>query len=168
MPDAASAFHRFSARTLEGEVVSFERYRGQVVLVVNTASRCGLAPQLRGLEALQREFSGRGFTVLGFPCHQFHQERRDLAEIRAVCTQRFEVTFPLFAPVDVNGPAAHPLFVWLKDRLNGLLGRDIRWNFTKFLIARDGTPLERFAPLKPPGRLRAAVLAAVNDGRASG
>lgn len=158
----ADSLHDFTARSLDGEDIPLSRYRGQVVLVVNTASRCGFTPQLRGLEALYREFRPQGFVVLAFPCNQFgQQEPGDAAAIRTTCQSTYGVTFPVFAKIEVKGPGAHPLYRWLTAQLTGLLGRDIRWNFTKFLIGRDGRPLERFAPLKPPGRLRAVVAAAV-------
>ena len=157
-----SSFYDFSAPLLSGEEVSFERFRGQVALVVNTASKCGFTPQYAELEALYREFAGAGFVVLAFPCNQFgQQEPGDAASIRFTCNNTYQVTFPVFAKVEVKGEHAHPLFPWLTGHLDSLLGRDIRWNFTKFLVGRDGTPLDRFLPLKPPRRLRAAVAQAL-------
>lgn len=157
-----SSFYDFSARLLSGEDLSFERFRGQVVLAVNTASKCGFTPQYGELETLYREFAPHGFAVLAFPCNQFgQQEPGDAASIRFTCNSTYQVTFPVFEKVDVKGERAHPLFPWLTEHLDSLLGRDIRWNFTKFLIGRDGTPLERFLPLKPPRRLRGVVAKAL-------
>ena len=141
--------------TLEGEPTSLDRYRGQVLLIVNVASRCGFTPQYAGLEALHRRHGKRGFSVLGFPCNQFaHQEPGDAAEIRDFCTGAYDVTFPLFAKIDVNGRHAHPLYTYLKKSKPGLLGtRAIKWNFTKFLIGRDGSVLKRYAPRVTPESL---------------
>jgi glutathione peroxidase len=157
-----TAFYDFSATDLAGEPVPFSRYRGRVVLVVNTASHCGLTPQFRGLEELYQLHRETGLVVLGFPCNQFaNQEPGDATSIGKTCSLDYGVTFPMFAKVDVKGPHAHPLFPWLTSRLPGWFGRDIKWNFTKFLLGRDGTPLQRYAPLTRPSRLRADVHAAV-------
>ena len=141
--------------TLEGEPTTLAAYRGQVLLIVNVASKCGFTPQYRGLEALQRQFHSRGFTVLGFPCNQFGaQEPGTVEEIRSFCSLTYDVSFPLFAKTDVNGENAHPLYRLLKDRAKGLLGTTaIKWNFTKFLVSADGSSVERFAPNTPPERL---------------
>jgi len=132
---------------------------GKVVLIVNTASKCGFTPQYEGLEALQRRYHDRGFEVLGFPCNQFgRQEPGDADEIRDFCSLNYDVGFPLFAKIDVNGPAAHPLYQFLTDRCRGLLGsRRIKWNFTKFLIGRDGVPIARYAPTVKPEALAADI-----------
>lgn len=157
-----SAFYDFSARLLSGEEVKFDRFRGQVVLVVNTASKCGFTPQYAELETLYQEFAAQGFVVLAFPCNQFgRQEPGDEASIRFTCSTTYHVTFPVFSKIDVKGEHAHPLFTWLTANLDSVLGREIKWNFTKFLIGRDGTPLDRFLPLKPPRRLRGVVAAAL-------
>lgn len=157
-----SIFYDFSARSLDGEEVTFDRFRDQVVLVVNTASHCGFTPQYRGLEELYQRHRAAGFVVLGFPCNQFgRQEPGDAEAIRRTCAMEYRATFPMFAKIEVKGPGAHPLFPWLTGRLPGLFGRDIKWNFTKFLVGRDGTPLERFAPLTRPSRLRATIDAVV-------
>ena len=134
--------------TLQGEDTTLAGYRGQVLLIVNVASRCGFTPQYKGLEALYRRHRGAGFSVLGFPCDQFaHQEPGDAAEIRDFCTRVYDVTFPLFAKIDVNGRNAHPLYTFLKQAKHGFLGsRAIKWNFTKFLVGRDGRVLRRYAP----------------------
>jgi glutathione peroxidase len=145
----------FSARSLAGEEISLQRFAGQVLLIVNTASQCGFTPQYRGLEDLHREFAGRGFVVLGFPCNQFgRQEPGSASEISAFCTGRFDVTFPMFDKIDVNGPNAHPLYDYLKRRKSGLLGSSIKWNFTKFLVDRAGQVTARHAPTARPEGLK--------------
>ncbi len=140
------------ARTLAGEEVSLDAYRGKVLLIVNTASRCGFTPQFSGLEALHRQFGDRGFEVLGFPCNQFaNQEPLDEAGIATFCQTSYPVTFPMFAKIEVNGPGTHPLWAQLKEDAPGLLGsRAIKWNFTKFLVNRQGEAVERFAPTVKP------------------
>src|SRR5438067_2445903 len=145
--------------TLSGEIIPLAAYRGQVLLVVNVASRCGFTPQYEGLEALYRRFRARGFAVLGFPCDQFgHQEPGDAAEILRFCMSEYDVTFPLFAKTDVNGPHAHPLFRALKAAKRGLLGSTaIKWNFTKFLVDRDGAVHVRFAPTVTPEHIAPRV-----------
>ena len=139
--------YEIPVRTLAGEATTLEAYRGQVLLIVNVASRCGFTPQYEGLEALYRRHRERGFSVLGFPCDQFaHQEPGNAAEIRDFCTRVYEVTFPLFSKIEVNGRNEHPLYGFLKDAKPGLLGtRVIKWNFTKFLVGRDGRVLRRYA-----------------------
>jgi glutathione peroxidase len=138
--------------TLDGETTTLSPYRGQVLLIVNVASRCGFTPQYEGLEALHRRHHDRGFSVLGFPCDQFaHQEPGNADEIRDFCTRVYDVTFPLFAKIDVNGRDAHPLYRFLKKAKPGFLGtRAIKWNFTKFLVGRDGRVLRRYAPNRKP------------------
>ena len=144
---------------LDGSDQTLEAYRGKVLLVVNTASQCGFTPQYEGLEALHREYAGRGLVVLGFPCDQFgHQEPGTEAEIGEFCQVRFGVTFPLFSKVEVNGAGAHPLFVSLKEGAPGLLGTTaIKWNFTKFLVDREGNVVERYAPQTEPKALEADI-----------
>ena len=151
--------YEIPVRTLEGEATTLDPYRGQVMLIVNVASRCGFTPQYKGLETLYRGYREQGFSVLGFPCDQFaHQEPGDASEIRDFCTQSYDVTFPLFAKIDVNGRHAHPLYTWLKKSRPGLLGtRAIKWNFTKFLIGRDGSVVERYAPAVPPEAIKPEV-----------
>lgn len=145
----------FSAPRLDGTPESLSRWRGDVLLVVNTASKCGFTPQYAGLEALQARYASRGFSVLGFPCNQFgNQEPGDAEAIGGFCQANYGVSFPMFAKVDVNGAGAHPLFAWLKGRKSGLLGLSgIKWNFTKFLIDRNGEVVERFAPTTKPESL---------------
>ncbi len=138
------------------------RYAGQVVLVVNTASQCGFTPQYAGLETLYRKYAGNGLVILGFPCNQFgHQEPGNAETISATCEVNYGVTFPIFEKSDVNGPHAHPLFRWLTEKMPGILGRRVQWNFTKFLIGRDGTPLRRYTPITPPEKLEADIRAAL-------
>jgi len=153
----------FSARTIDGRDQSLGDYRGQVLLVVNVASKCGFTPQYAGLEALYRQYQSQGFAVLGFPCDQFgHQEPGDEAAIREFCSLTYDVSFPLFAKIEVNGDAAHPLYQYLKKARPGLLGLEsIKWNFTKFLIGRDGVPLRRYAPTDKPESLATDVAAAL-------
>jgi glutathione peroxidase len=142
----------FSATTLAGQDKALADYRGQALLIVNVASRCGFTPQYEGLEELQEAYEQKGFSVLGFPCNQFgHQEPGDEAEIERFCTLNYEVTFPMFAKIEVNGPKAHPLWAFLEKAKPGLLGTPwIKWNFTKFLIGRDGQPIQRYAPSVEP------------------
>jgi glutathione peroxidase len=142
----------FQATTLAGKSVDLGQYRGKVLLIVNTASKCGFTPQYEGLETLYRELHGRGLEVLGFPCNQFgSQEPGSETEIGDFCEKNYGVTFPMFAKVDVNGDAAHPLFQHLKAEAPGVLGTEgIKWNFTKFLVGRDGKVLHRYAPQTKP------------------
>jgi len=150
--------YSLQATSLTGQPVDLAQYKGKVVLVVNTASQCGFTPQYAGLEALYQRYRERGFVVLGFPCNQFGgQEPGGAAEISQTCQINYGVTFPMFSKVEVNGPNAHPLFALLTQALPGWLGRPIRWNFTKFLIGRDGRPLKRFASLIKPAALSGAI-----------
>ena len=145
----------FSATSLAGQPVEMEQYRGNVLLIVNTASACGYTPQYAGLEELQRHYGERGLMVLGFPCNQFgHQESGTEAEIGAFCEKNYGVTFPMFAKIAVNGDDAHPLFRFLKSEAPGVLGTEsIKWNFTKFLVNRDGAVFKRYAPHTKPDEL---------------
>jgi glutathione peroxidase len=149
----------YSARTIDGQEQSLSVYRSHPLLVVNVASKCGFTPQYAGLEALYRQYRDRGFVVLGFPCDQFgHQEPGDEAEIKSFCALTYDVTFPLFAKINVNGADAHPLYRFLKEARPGILGSEaIKWNFTKFLIGSDGEPLKRYAPSDKPETLAADV-----------
>ncbi|WP_419808137.1 glutathione peroxidase [Sphingomonas sp.] len=146
-------------RAADGGQVSLDTWRGKVLLIVNTASKCGFTPQYEGLEDLHRHYGDRGFEVLGFPCNQFGaQEPGDAAEIANFCSTVFDVTFPMFAKIDVNGAAADPLFQRLKEQAPGVLGsRGIKWNFTKFLIDRDGQAVRRYAPTVKPEALTADI-----------
>ena len=140
------------AVTLEGRDVSLADYKGQVLLIVNVASKCGFTPQYTGLEELYQRFQGKGLTVLGFPCNQFgNQEPGSDAEIATFCSTTYPVSFPMFRKVEVNGPDTHPLYEQLKAAAPGLLGSTgVKWNFTKFLVNREGVPVERFAPTAKP------------------
>jgi len=144
-------FYTFKAKTLGNKEISMESYRGKVVLVVNTASKCGLTPQYKGLQELYEKYKDKGFEILGFPCNQFaNQEPGDDESIKQTCYINYGVTFPMFAKVDVNGDNAHPLFKYLKKALPGMLISQIKWNFTKFLIDSKGNPVKRFAPTDTP------------------
>jgi glutathione peroxidase len=147
--------YSFDAQTIDGRTVSLGDWRGKVLLIVNTASKCGFTPQYDGLEKLQQTYGPRGFAVLGFPCNQFGgQEPGTEADIDSFCRTSFGVDFPMFAKVDVNGTGTHPLYAALKHAAPGLLGSEaIKWNFTKFLIDRDGNAIERFAPATKPEAL---------------
>jgi glutathione peroxidase len=151
----------FTARTIDGREQSLEEYRGKVLLVVNVASKCGFTPQYRGLEALYRKLGDKGFTILGFPCDQFgHQEPGDEAEIRQFCSTRYDVTFPLFAKIKVNGPDTHALYQFLKSEQKGVLGSgSIKWNFTKFLVGRDGAVLRRYGSRDTPESIEPDIAA---------
>ena len=142
----------FHMRSIDGDEVDFSQYAGQVVLVVNTASACGFTPQFGGLQQLYERFGPRGLVVIGFPCNQFgHQDPGHNSDIAQFCQKNYGVAFPMMAKVEVNGDAAAPLFVWLKERAPGLLGsKAIKWNFTKFLIGRDGQVIRRYAPQDAP------------------
>ncbi len=150
-----AAIYDFTASSLSGEEVGLRRFEGQVLLIVNTASKCGFTPQYRGLEELHRDFAPRGFAVLGFPCNQFGgQEPGNAGEIQAFCSTQYDVSFPLFEKIDVNGTNAHPLYEYLKRQQSGLLGSSIKWNFTKFLVDRAGKVVGRYAPTARPDGLR--------------
>lgn len=145
------SFYNFTAENSFGETVGMDAYQGNVILVVNTASKCGFTPQFAGLEELYQKYKDQGFVVLGFPCNQFaNQDPGTDEEILEFCQVNYGVTFPMFSKVDVNKKTAHPLFVYLKNALPGTLGKKIKWNFTKFLISRDGKPVKRFGPTIKP------------------
>ncbi|MGJ5075110.1 glutathione peroxidase [Bradyrhizobium sp. SZCCHNRI1009] len=153
-----AGIYDFTAASLTGEAVPLKRFEGQVLLIVNTASACGFTPQYRGLEALHRAYADRGFAVLGFPCNQFGaQEPGTAEEIGAFCSAKYDVTFPLFAKIDVNGADAHPLYRFLKGEKTGLLGSAIKWNFTKFLVDRTGHVVSRHAPTTTPEALKKEI-----------
>ncbi len=154
-----STLYTFSAIRNNGEPLPLSTFDNRVLLIVNTASRCGFTPQYQGLESLYQTYKDKGFSVLAFPCNQFgHQEPGSDAEIAKFCALNHGITFPLFQKIDVNGPNAHPLFTFLKDRIPGTLGsKGIKWNFTKFLIDRHGVPVARFAPTTPPNKLAAQI-----------
>ncbi len=159
---AMTTISDFTATTLTGDDRHLSDYAGQVVLVVNTASACGFTPQYAGLEQLYKDLHDEGLVVLGFPCNQFgSQEKGSEEEIGEFCSVNYGVTFPMFAKVDVNGKDAHPLFTWLKDEKKGLLGGKIKWNFTKFLVGRDGQVLKRYAPNTEPKDIADDIRAAL-------
>lgn len=144
----------FTANDIDGNPIDLGKYRGRPLLIVNTASKCGFTPQYKGLEELYQTYADQGLTVLGFPCDQFaHQEPGDADEIKSFCSLNYDVTFPMFAKVDVNGKDALPLYSWLRKQKSGVLGGRIKWNFTKFLIDRRGDVVGRFAPMSKPASL---------------
>jgi glutathione peroxidase len=154
-----TSVHDFTAKGIDGAEIPLSNYRGKALLIVNTASKCGFTPQYDGLEKLHEDYAARGLAVLGFPCNQFGaQEPGDEAEIRNFCSLTYDVHFPMFAKIDVNGANAHPLYRFLKKQKKGLFGSEaIKWNFTKFLVDRDGQVIDRFAPTAKPEALRPAI-----------
>ncbi|WP_423820619.1 glutathione peroxidase [Salinisphaera sp. SPP-AMP-43] len=159
------SIYEIALTSIDGHPQYLEAYRGQVLLIVNVASRCGFTPQYQGLEALYRRYADAGFAVLGFPCNQFgHQEPGESAEIQRFCTTAYEISFPLFAKIEVNGPNAHPLYRYLRAEQGGLLGDRIKWNFTKFLVGRHGEVRQRYAPTTKPDRLATDIEKALSDG----
>jgi glutathione peroxidase len=154
-----AGIYDFKVKDIHGKSVGLDRYKGKVMLIVNTASQCGFTPQYKGLEALHKKLHGKGLEVLGFPCNQFGgQEPGTEADIESFCELNFGVTFPLFAKVDVNGDDASPLWKWLKKEKPGLLGSEaIKWNFTKFLVDRQGKVVARYAPNDTPESIAADV-----------
>ena len=151
-------FYKFKAKSLQGKEISMEEYKGKTVLVVNTASKCGLTPQFEGLEALYRKYKDEGLVILGFPSNQFaNQEPGDEKSIAEGCVVNYGVTFPMFSKIDVNGRSAHPIFKYLKDELGSIFGRNIKWNFTKFLIDRNGKPVKRFSPTTTPESMEDSI-----------
>lgn len=156
-------FFQFDANKPNGESVSMSEYKDKVVLVVNTATKCGLAGQFDGLEQLYQDYKSEGFVVLGFPSNQFkNQEPDDSESVEQTCKLNFGVTFPLFEKIAVNGPDTHPIFKYLKKQKAGLMGSKIKWNFTKFLIDRDGNVIKRYAPTKKPEKLREDIAKALS------
>jgi glutathione peroxidase len=154
-----TSVHDFSAKTIDGAEQKLDAYRGKTLLIVNVASKCGFTPQYEGLEAMYRRLKDQGLEILGFPCDQFgHQEPGDEASIKSFCSTTYGVSFPMFAKVEVNGKGAHPLYEHLKHEASGVLGTEgIKWNFTKFLVDKDGRVLKRFAPNDTPEAIEAEV-----------
>jgi glutathione peroxidase len=149
-----TTFYSFSAKSLQGKDLTMNTFKGKTVLVVNTASKCGLTPQFEGLEELYKKYQDKDFVILGFPCNQFaKQEPGDEKSISEGCLLNYGVTFPMFSKIDVNGKTAHPLYKYLKKELKGTFGGRISWNFTKFLIDKNGKPLERFSPKTDPAKI---------------
>jgi Glutathione peroxidase len=160
----ANAIFELSAKANDGREVALKDYEGKVLLVVNTASKCGFTPQYKGLQALYEKYKDRGLVVVGFPCDQFaHQEPAADAEIAQFCSLNFGVSFPLMAKIEVNGPGTHPVFEFLKKKAPGTIGGGIKWNFTKFLVSRDGTSVQRFAPSTEPEKLERDIEAALGS-----
>jgi glutathione peroxidase len=158
-----TTLHDFEALSIEGKPAHFSTQRGKVVLIVNTASACGFTPQFGGLEQLWQDYRDRGLVVVGFPSNEFgNQDPGSNEEIAGFCQRNFGVSFPMMAKVEVNGGAAHPLWKWLKSEAPGLLGTEaVKWNFTKFLVGKDGRVIKRFAPNDAPAALRADIEAAL-------
>ncbi|HVZ20996.1 MAG TPA: glutathione peroxidase [Vicinamibacterales bacterium] len=158
-----ATIYDFSAKTIDGDEQKLDAYRGKTLLIVNVASKCGFTPQYEGLEALYRKFKPKGLVVLGFPCDQFgHQEPGNEAEIRNFCSLNYDVSFPMFAKIDVNGANAHPLYKYLKHEAKGLLGSEaIKWNFTKFLVDKEGAVVRRYAPADTPKAIEKDIAAAL-------
>lgn len=153
-----NTFYHFKAKTLQGKEISMEQYKGKVVVVVNTASKCGLTPQYEGLEALNQKYKDKGLVILGFPCNQFgNQEPGGAKEISEGCLINYGVSFQMFDKIDVNGDAAHPLFKYLKKELPGFLISKVKWNFTKFVVDRNGKPVKRFSPTTKPEQMEAYI-----------
>ncbi len=154
-----TSIYDFSAKDIDGEPVPLEKYRGQLLLIVNVASRCGFTPQYAGLEELYQRYKDRGFQVLGFPCNQFgKQEPGGEAQIKEFCSVKFRVTFPMFAKINVNGADADPLYKYLKSQRRGTLWtKSIKWNFTKFLVGKTGEVIKRYGPLSTPKRIERRV-----------
>lgn len=149
-----NTFHSLTATSLQGKEINMSAYKGKVVLVVNTASKCGLTPQYEGLEKLYERYKDKGLVILGFPCNQFaNQEPGDTKSISEGCLINYGVTFPMFAKIDVNGPNAHPIYKYLKKELPGFPGNEIKWNFGKFLLDKEGNPVKRFSPIVKPEKL---------------
>jgi glutathione peroxidase len=153
-----ASIYDFSAKTLAGDDASLKQFEGEVVLIVNTASACGFTPQYKGLQELFEVYAPRGFAVLGFPCNQFGaQEPGDARQIESFCETNYQVSFPMFEKIDVNGANAHPLYNYLKSEKSGLLGSGIKWNFTKFLVDRAGRVVGRYAPTTKPESLKEEI-----------
>ncbi|MDD3320132.1 MAG: glutathione peroxidase [Paludibacter sp.] len=146
--------YQFNAKTLQGKEISLNEYKGKVILIVNTASKCGFTPQFEGLEKLYKTYKDKGLVILGFPCNQFaNQEPGTAEDISNFCTANYGVSFPMFMKIDVNGKNADPIYKYLKDVLPGTFGDSIKWNFTKFLINKQGIPVERYAPTTKPASI---------------
>ena len=159
-------FYKFKAKSLQGKEISMEEYKGKTVLVVNTASKCGLTPQYEGLEALYRKYRDDGLVILGFPSNQFaNQEPGDEKSIAEGCVVNYGVTFPMFSKIDVNGRSAHPIFKYLKRELGSIFGGKIKWNFTKFLIDSNGKPVKRFAPVTKPESMEDIIRKVIEDSK---
>jgi glutathione peroxidase len=156
--NVAKPIYEFNVKNIDGKDVSLNDYKGKVLLIVNVASKCGLTPQYKGLEEIYKKYNSKGFEVLAFPCNQFGgQEPGSNEEIKNFCSLNYSVTFPLFDKIDVNGKNAHPLYKYLTKEVPGFITDDIKWNFGKFLIDKNGVPVERFAPTTEPAKLAEAI-----------
>jgi glutathione peroxidase len=153
-----TTLHDFSATAIDGSEIDLSAYEGKAVLVVNTASKCGFTPQYEGLEKLYEDYADQGLVILGFPCDQFgHQEPGDEVEIQEFCKLNYGVTFPMMAKVEVNGDGAHPVYQWLRAEKGGVLGSKIKWNFTKFLVGKDGQVIDRYGSTTKPEKLKGDI-----------
>ncbi len=163
MTDPSHTVYDFKARQIDGKDIALSAFKGKAMLIVNTASQCGFTPQFGGLEELHRAYAGKGLAVLGFPCNQFgSQDPGSDGEIAGFCQVNYGVTFPMMSKIDVNGPAAHPLYQWLSAEAPGLLGsKAIKWNFTKFLVGKDGRVIRRYAPTDKPADMTKDIEAAL-------
>ena len=163
MASNTSTVYDFEARQIDGQNIALSAFKGKAMLIVNTASQCGFTPQFGGLEELHKAYAGKGLVVLGFPCNQFGaQDPGQDSDIATFCQVNYGVSFPMMSKIDVNGPAAHPLYQWLSGEAPGLLGsKSIKWNFTKFLVGKDGRVIRRYAPLDKPADLVKDVEAAL-------
>jgi glutathione peroxidase len=149
-----SKFYDFKAKSLQGKEICMDTYKGKILLIVNTASKCGLSPQLEGLEKLYQKYKEKDLLVLGFPCNQFaNQEPGDEKSISETCLINYGVTFPMFSKIDVNGENAHEIYKFLRKELTGIFGNKIKWNFTKFLVDKNGKPIKRFSPVTKPEKI---------------
>ncbi|GAA74676.1 glutathione peroxidase [Pseudoalteromonas sp. BSi20480] len=161
-------FHQLSATSLQGQPINFDDFEGKVVLIVNTASKCGFTYQYASLQALHEKYASQGLVIIGFPCNQFgQQEPGDASQIEQGCLINYGVSFLITDKVDVNGKNAHPVFRFLKSALTGLLTRKIKWNFTKFLIAADGTPIKRYAPFTKPEKIELTIQKALSKAKST-
>ena len=151
-------FYNLEAKKINGEMVSMSEYKGKTVIVVNTASKCGFTPQFEGLEKLYEKYKDQGLVILGFPCNQFGKQEPGVGEeIEEFCQVNYGVSFPIFDKVNVNGSSTHPIFKYLKSNLGGFLGSSIKWNFTKFVIDKNGKPIKRFSPITKPEDMESFV-----------
>lgn len=151
-------FYNLEAKKINGEMVSMSEYKGKTVIVVNTASKCGFTPQFEGLEKLYEKYKDKGLVILGFPCNQFGKQEPGVGEeIEEFCQVNYGVSFPIFDKIDVNGSSTHPIFKYLKSNLGGFLGSSIKWNFTKFVIDKNGKPIKRFSPITKPEDMESFV-----------
>jgi len=156
-------FYSFKATTLQGKEVEMNEFKGKAIIIVNTASKCGFTPQYEGLESLYKKYKDKGLVILGFPCNQFgNQEPGDAKSISEGCLINYGVSFPMFSKIEVNGQNAHPIFNYLKHELKGTFGNNIKWNFTKFIIDRDGNPVKRFAPITKPEKMESFIVSLLN------